>query len=182
MKKLLLTTIFLLGVSCVFAQSDPWSQLDWEQFKDESDLEYFEEYALYDIDGDGIFEAFLSDGDGMTAFLTCGGGKIKYEENTLNTTRFTIPQNGGYVCHSGFFGPQGNNHLEIYYKIENSQVVLSYRDETESGEDGDTHFCSLYKLGEGVRDISYTLYKKLVPQFDDVLTLDHLNWVKIKKP
>lgn len=134
-------------------------------------------YALYDIDGDGIKEAFVRDKNDDYGCLTCGGGQVKLVISSTTSTALYFCKGKPYVIHQGGCGT-GCSQNDIC-RIENSKPGLHLQHIGLYGPEGqEEHECSSYQNGDG-KQISYTLYKQLAPKFGELTEIKTLKWISV---
>ncbi|MBQ0021885.1 MAG: hypothetical protein KBT29_01465 [Prevotellaceae bacterium] len=177
MIKNILTIVSFFVATTGFAQNDAWSKVtNWNKYF-ENDLENIVAYALYDIDGDGINEAFVRDEANCYGCLSCGGGEIKAVTNSIMTTDLYYCKGIPYVIHKGGCGT-GCFHKEIC-KIEKSKLTTRLLDIAYYGPEGqEEHECSTHKTGED-KDISYAQFQKLAPKLNDLKHMTTLKWIPV---
>lgn len=181
MNKTLFATIILLSQSIMcLAQGINWDEVkDWEKYVEEAELGEILEYAIYDVDGDNIPEAFVRDSEDEYALLTCGSGGVKCVTNSIWTTALYIVKGQPYVIHQGSCGA-GCYHDE-YVKIEKSNCSMQCLCATTAPFDEENNVvneCSMNKDGK-TKEISKTLFDKLAPKIQSLIQMEELEWKEV---
>ncbi len=177
MNRILLSFALCAITIMAYSQGINWNEVkDWDQYVEEADMEEITEYAIFDIDGDNIPEAFVHDSEDGYALLTCGSEGVKCVVNSAMTTALSIVKGQPYVIHQGGCGT-GCYHYE-YVKIENSNsttrcICLT----TAAFDDSDkvTNECEMFKDGKS-KEISKTLFDKLAPKIKELISMEDLDW------
>jgi len=192
MKKIaLLLSLFCLSLMNMQAESadNIWRSItDWTKYCPHGEFGDITEYALYDVDGDGINECFVKGSYEAYGILCCGNGKggadkskINLAGNSIYTTYLIIVKDKPFVAHQGGCGT--GCHVCDYYKFEKSCHTASYMCLTtygpDDGEDGKSEY-SFWKPGqEGERTIPSSTFDKNTPKEYDHLRMDEIKWIEV---
>lgn len=171
--------MLVLMAQCLvgMAQAVSWDKItDWSPYLTDTEMGEVTEYAVYDVDGDGVPEVFVRDSEGAYAFFVGGGGEIKCVQSVMFNMHFLIRKGQPYVQLQGSCGT--GCVTDEFMKIEGSRVVShGQRVSTYSPEGERSDECYLFKDGDS-KEISNTLYEKLCPKKTEAFDMDDLEWVK----
>ncbi len=178
MIRTLIATVTFLIATISFAQDEVWSKItNWREYLEDVEMSTITAYALYDIDKDGVNEAFVRDVNNDYACLTCGGGEIKVVTASFMTTSLFFRKDMPYDIHQGGCGT-GCHYNEIC-KIENSKFAIRYSETTTYGPgDKESHDCCIYENGN-LRNVSYKKFYKLIPELGNFTNMEELDWMPV---
>lgn len=175
MKRTLLGLALIVQALAAAAQSFNWSSVeDWEQYLRNEDMDRAVKYALYDVDDDGIDEAFVTDGEDGYALLCCGSGTPVCVVSSYFNTELQIVQGHPVVTLSGSCG--SGCVLEQVFKLKGSRSEYMLERTVYVSPDGDEDVqCTLYSGGQS-KDVSHDFFVSKTPNTNETLRMDKLNW------
>lgn len=176
-RTLLLLALIAQGLAAA-AQDSVWKSItDWEQYLTDEDMGRAIEYALYDVDDDGINEALVSDGEGQYALLCCGTGKIKCIVSSFYNSELSIIDGGASIIIAGSCG--SGCVSEQIYKLNGSKREYMLERIMYVSPDGDEDVqCTLYAGGNS-KEITTDFYAQKSPSLHHLISMGQLKWSPI---
>lgn len=172
-------TLFILALIAqslaAAAQHFDWDSVaDWEQYLRNEDMDRAVKYALYDVDGDGVDEAFVTDDEYGYALLCCGSGTPVCLVSSIFNTELQIVQGHPVVTLSGSCG--SGCVLEQIYKLKGSRREYMLERTVYVSPDGDEDVqCTLYTNGQS-KEVTHDFFVAKTPNTNVTLTMDQLDW------